>query len=416
MADPRIHLMLGWRNLWLHPLRTLLTALALAAGIAGLTFLSALNDGWMQQVRVNFALTMLGHIQIHARGFEQSRRLGDRIPQPAPLLQALRAMPEIASATMRVRVSGLASSAHGNGGAVIYGIDPRHERATTRLASFVREGRWLKAADERGVLLGAGLADRLGVRLGDKVVLTAATPAGDIASEVFRVRGLLRSGVMEVDEILALAPVRRVQHWLGIGDGVTDIVLRARDFRMVERLAAHLRDRFAADAASAPLEVLTWSEIDPMARQWAEFADAYTWLVLAIVILIVLAEVLNTMLMSMRERTRELGLMGALGMSRGAIFTMVMGETIVLVALGAGAGLAAGTGLVWWSGAEGIDLSRFAAALSFTYMDPVIHPALRAESVIRILAATLAGALLAGLPPAWRAASLEPAVALRSIE
>ncbi len=416
MSDPRIHLTLGWRNLWLHPLRTLLTALALATGIAGLTFLSALNDGWMQQVRVNFALTMLGHIQIHARGFEQSRRLKDRIPHPAPLLQALRAMPEIASATARVRVSGLASSAHGNGGAIIYGIDPAHERDTTRLASFVREGAWLKPGDARGALLGAGLAERLGVRPGDKIVLTATTAAGDIASEVFRVRGLLRSGVMEVDDMLALAPIGRVQRWLGIGGSVTDIVLRARDFRIVDALAARLQAQLAAGANNPPLEALSWSEIDPMARQWADFADAYTWLVLAIVILIVLAEVLNTMLMSMRERVRELGLMSALGMSRGAIFTMVMGETIVLVAIGAGAGLAAGMALTWWFGDRGIDLSRFAAALSFTYMDPVIHPALRAESVIRILAATLAGALLAGLPPAWRAASLEPAAALRSIE
>ncbi|MFQ5346144.1 MAG: hypothetical protein ACE5DZ_09355, partial [Mariprofundus sp.] len=101
-----IYLKLGWRNLWSHPLRTVLTAAALGIGIAALTFLSAMDDGWMQQIKINFALTMTGHIQIHAEGFEDSRRLAQRIENPDQVTRVISGMSGIQALTRRVRVSG----------------------------------------------------------------------------------------------------------------------------------------------------------------------------------------------------------------------------------------------------------------------------------------------------------------------
>ncbi|MDQ6970398.1 MAG: FtsX-like permease family protein, partial [Mariprofundus sp.] len=152
-----------------------------------------------------------------------------------------------------------------------------------------------------------------------------------------------------------------------------------------------------------------------MAQQWADFADAYTWIVLLIVIIVVLVEVLNTMLMSMHERVREFGLMAALGVTPMQVFAMVLWETVILVIIGGLAGFAIGGGLSLWYGQHGIDLSQFAIAFSFMYMDPVIHPLLEWESVLRILGAAIAGAMIAGLIPAWKASKLEPAHALREL-
>ncbi len=411
MSDLGIYLKLGWRNLWLHPLRTALTAAGLAVGIGALTFLSAMDDGWMQQIKTNFALTVTGHIQIHAEGFEQSRRLSQHLEHPLALKRQLQARPEIAQVVQRLRVSGLASSAGANGGALIYGIEPSGEKRLSRLAGFLDQGRWLRDGDRHDAVLGDGLADRLDIGIGDKLVLMAAMPGGDIASEVFRVRGLIHSGVMDVDDMMALVPLGTAQSWLGMGEGITDLVIRARSFEAVQPLADALRSSLAGQG----LEVLSWSEIDPMAQQWADFADAYTWIVLAIVIIIVLAEVLNTMLMSLHERTREFGLMGALGVGQPQLFAMVIWETVILVAIGSVLGFLLGAGLSLWFGEQGIDLSRFAEAFSFMYMDPVVHPLLLADSCLRILGATLIGAVLAGCLPAIKAARLEPAAALRSI-
>ncbi|RMH51445.1 MAG: ABC transporter permease [Zetaproteobacteria bacterium] len=405
-----IELTLGWRNLLRHPLRTGLTVVALAVGIAALTFLSAMNDGWMQQIKANFALTTVGHIQIHARGFALERKPGQRIRHPRPLRAAVEALPGVRATTLRIRRSGLASSARGNAGAQITAVLPEAERRVSRLAGFVTRGRWLVPHETHAAVIGAGLAERLGVGLGDKLVLMAAVSGGEIASELFRVRGILHSGVLELDDMTVLVPLAEAQRWLGLGDAVTDLVIRADDFAAVTPLAEELRRRYAPDG----LEVMRWFDIDPMARQWSDFADAYTWIVLLVVIAVVLAEVLNTMLMSVHDRVREFGLMGALGATPVRIFAMVVWETLILVLLGGLAGFTIGAMLVFWFGAHGIDLTRFAAALSFMYMDPVIHPRLEWAGLLRILAAAVAGALLAGLIPAARAARLEPATALRA--
>jgi len=255
------------------------------------------------------------------------------------------------------------------------------------------------------------LADRLGIGIGDKLVLMASVPGGDIASEVFRVRGLIHSGVMDVDDMSVIVPLTTAQQWLGIGQAVTDIVIRADSFERVTPLAGNLKTALAGQG----LEVLRWFDIDPMAQQWADFADAYTWVVLLIVIIVVLAEVLNTMLMSMHERVREFGLMSALGVTPAQVFSMVVWETVILVLIGGLSGFMIGGGLSLWYGEYGIDLSQFAIAFSFMYMDPVIHPLLQADSVLRILGAALFGAVIAGLIPAWKASRLEPASALREL-
>jgi ABC-type lipoprotein release transport system permease subunit len=188
-------------------------------------------------------------------------------------------------------------------------------------------------------------------------------------------------------------------------------VIRADSFDAVTPLAARLKRALDGEG----LEVLRWFDIDPMAQQWADFADAYTWIVLFIVIIVVLAEVLNTMLMSMHERVREFGLMAALGVKPGQVFAMVVWETIVLVLIGGAAGFAIGGGLSLWYGEQGIDLSQFAIAFSFMYMDPVIHPLLQLDSILRILSAAIFGAMIAGLIPAWKASRLEPSHALREL-
>lgn len=406
-----IYLKLGWRNLLLHPLRTGLTVAALAIGIGALTFLSAMNDGWMQQIRTNFALTLTGHIQIHASGFEQTRKLSRHIDGPATIIQQLAQRNDVNIWAQRLRVSGLASTANANAGSLIYGIQPERESRLSRMAGFVTEGEWLRPEDRHGIVLGDVLAEHLQATLDSKVVLMAALPDGNIASEVFRVRGLMHSGIMNIDNLAAIVPLATAQRWLDMDDAVTDIVIRADNFEVVTPLAKALADELAGQG----LEILRWNDIDPMAEQWAQFADAYTWIILAVVIIVVLAEVLNTMLMSTHDRIREFGLMGALGVRSGQLFTMVVWETVILVLVGSLAGFAFGAWGSYYFGVHGIDLSHFSEAFSFMYMGSVVYPALRFESCASILSAAVAGAAVAGLFPAWKASTLEPVQALREI-
>jgi ABC-type lipoprotein release transport system permease subunit len=404
-----VYLRLGLGNLLLHPARTALTLLALVIGIASLTFLSAMVDGLMHNMKSNFVFNELGHIQVHAQGFEQTRRIADHIEDSTVVDDLLRQQTAVQAFSHRLRVSGMASAAGSNAMAWISGIEVDAETRVSRLREFVAQGGWLRADHPRDVVLGSVLTDRLELALGDKVVLMAVGPGGDVFSEVFHLRGIIHSGVMDMDATTTLIALPMAQQWLDVGQGVTDVVVRLDDFSAVDSVAQALRAGLNPDE----FEVLRWMDIDPMAEQWTQFNDAYTWVVLSVVIVVILAEVLNTMLMSMHDRMRELGLMAALGTGRKAMFSMMIWETLLLVIVGGLLGFFVGYLLVCYYGTHGIDLSRYAAAFSFMYIEPVIYPVMTWEQNTRILASALLGAVLAGLYPAWKASRLNPVLAMR---
>ena len=152
-----------------------------------------------------------------------------------------------------------------------------------------------------------------------------------------------------------------------------------------------------------------------MVEQMLEFADVFTYVILAIVGAVVLAEIVNTMLMALHERVREFGLMAALGTRGAHLFAMLLWEGVILVVAGGAAGFALGAAAALFFGRVGIDLSAFADAFSFFYMSPIVYPVLTPDTSAKIIGAVLISAVLAGLYPAWRATRLNPVEAMREV-
>ncbi|MBT2968474.1 MAG: ABC transporter permease [Candidatus Thiodiazotropha sp. (ex Ctena orbiculata)] len=407
--SPITYLHLASRNLVRNRRRTLITLLTMIFGIATLTLLSALNDGWLSQMKTNFILSYTGHLQIHATGFEASQNLSDRIQEPEEVSKLMQSYPEIVGWTQRIRTSGLASVGGSSAGVQVIATDPEQETWVTSMDQRVTSGTWLRPGISHDLILGYTVAQNLGAELGDRVILMVQRLNGEMVSDVFFLRGILETGAPQIDRSLALVSLNSAQQWLQMGDSVTDIVIRAD----IHEHTDDLYRLFTQQLSEHKYEIMPWQELDPMVRQWLEFSDAYGFVILLVVIILVIIEILNTMLIALHERQKELGVIVAIGTTRIRIFLMLLLEAVMLIFIGAILGYLAGSLLVYSLADTGINLTRFANAFEFFYMDPVIHPQLTQDSAVKILSATLIAALLAGLYPAWRATHLSLSQALR---
>jgi ABC-type lipoprotein release transport system permease subunit len=392
---------LAARNLRRNPRRTAFTLGSMVLGIAGLTFLGALNDGWLADMKDNFIRSLSGHLQVHAQGYQQSGRLTRRIREPEAVTRVVADTPGVAAWTPRVRVQGLATTAGRSGITVLYGVDPQREGTVTDLPECLQAGRWLLPGEHREMLLGPGLAASLGVAVGDKVILTAHRADGAMTTEAFLVRGILCPTGPQVDRGLGVVSLATLADWLGLGDDLTDVVVR------LDERAGDVAGALEVRLAPLGYEVVTWQELDPVVSQWVSFSEAYGVVVVLIVVALVVLEVLNTMLMAHQERRQELAVMLSLGTRPPELFRLVLLEAMLLVVLGAVLGYALGALAVQLTQGAGIDLSGYADALEFFYMSPVIHPRLTTETELRIMFTTLVSALVAGVYPAIKAARVE---------
>ena len=410
----RALLRLSLRNLARNPRRTVLTMGVTALGIGVLTFLSALSEGWLRDMQDNFILTLAGDLQVHGAGFEESQDLRLHLRDPGALGRRLEGLPGLLSWTTRVRTSGLASVAASSAGIQVLAVDPEREARVSRLRKQLVAGEWFGLAGDgcNPVILGRSLVENLGLGVGGRLVLMAQGVGGGMVSDVFCVQGVLLTGSPPVDYRLVLMPIGIAQTWLGLGGGATDLVLRLTDHDSASRVQSDIERLLSGQG----VEVLTWEQIDPMVRQWIQFSAAYSLVIILVVSALVVVEVLNTMLMALHERTRELVVMGALGTQSRDVFLMTLQEGVILVLTGALGGYVLGSLGVLWTEADGLDLSRFSNAFRFFYMSPVIHPVMSLRTALLILATTLATALVAGLLPAWWAGRADPGDLLRSVE
>jgi putative ABC transport system permease protein len=194
-----------------------------------------------------------------------------------------------------------------------------------------------------------------------------------------------------------------------MGQSITDIVISAGHHEDTDQIVRLFRQQLSEKT----YEIMPWQTLDPMVRQWLEFSDAYGLVIIFVVVILVITEILNTMLISLHERQKELGVIVAIGTTRSQIFSMLLFEAVLLILIGAALGYLVGSLLVFAFAESGIDLTNYANAFQFFYMNPVIYPELTQSSALRILGATLGAALLAGIYPAWKATRLRLSTALR---
>jgi len=400
------------RGIGRNPHRSALTVAASAFGVAGFVLVTGVADGYLVQLVENSTGYVTGHLQVQHPRFRIEMDPSNVVGDSEALLAKLRVQPSVAAAAARVQTMALATSAGQSQNFMLSGIAPAAERGVTFMHRAVRSGRMIEEGGDRDIVLGDRLAGKLGLRLGEKVVVMAQAADGSVGSGAFRVVGLFDTGSDSFDATLGFVTLKAAQSMLGLDGKVSTIAIRLRKPDQLLQARDAVQALLPAGAAVA----VTWRSLLPEVDQMIEYLRLVLGLVTGIVLAVVAIGVMNTLLMSVMERTRELGIMMALGTRPRAIVMLVVYESLVLALVGIVAGLAAGFPLVEYLRVDGLDLSGYAKGLqSIPGLTGIIYPAFVPASLLRPLLLLLALSLLAALYPAWRAARLQPVTAIRHV-
>lgn len=396
---------LAWRNLWRHGRRTSLILVAISLGVWSMVFLAALSRGSMEQQIRHSIFNLLGHIQIHAPNYRDDPVIEHRMAAPDRALLVALDGPEIRAWSSRVRVPAVVASERESAGVVVVGIDPDGERDLSFIPQAVRLGDYLDDDTDPGILIGRKLADRLETELGRRIVILSQDVDNTIADRGFRVKGIFHADVPNAESNFVFIGRRVAQDMLKLGDHISEIAVLTDDRTALAAPLGRLR------AAAPDLDVQAWTVVEPLLVLTAEITDVILLIWFAIVFLAMSFGLVNTLLMAIFERTREIGLFQALGMQPRYILMQILLESLCLLVLGLLIGNALAFLNLWWL-RDGLDLSAFAEGLAMVGVSPVIFPLLTYQDIVTANLLVLVLGAVASLYPAWRAARRVPMAAI----
>ncbi len=404
---------IAWRNLYRQGWRTLITATAMAVGAALSIAGIAMSDGMYVDLFDALVTRQTGHVQIHHPDYPAQADLWATLDEEK-ILATIDALPEhdlLRAAAPRAYGFALLASKDKATGARLRGIDPEREARVSEIQDKIQTGHALRPGAHGTILLGDGLADTLDVTVGDEVIAVTQAADGSMGNDLYRVAGIYHSGNTQLDRGGALVHLSDLQALLALEGRIHEVALRAPRRQAIDALARALR-RIVSEKEAL---VRTWREVNPMAAQMLATQDAGVWLLLILVFSVAGLGILNTMLMAVFERTRELGVMRALGMPPSKVVWLVLLETALMGALSAIIGSAGGLLLAWLLETHGLDLTSFTRGVSAMGMtfDPVLHGQLRLDRAVLVAGFVVGVSLVSSLWPALRAARTGPVVAMR---
>lgn len=400
---------IAWRNVWRSRVRSLVVIVAVALGLWAGIFLAAFSWGMNEERAQDMIETQISHLQVHTPAFKEEGRSKYTIPRAQSLIEAYRTHPRVNGITGRAVISGMVSSSQGAQGVQIQGVYPEEEAVVTQLDEKLIEGEYFEGIRRNPILIGGKLAEKLKLEVRKKVVLNFQDAEGNITAAAFRIAGIYRSINSKYDESNVFVRAEDLQPLLGLEGGVHEValLLNARD--ATDTLKAELQ------AAYPELSVEGWKDMAPDLKLMAESFDTYMQIFMVIIMLGMAFGIINTMLMAVLERTRELGMLMSIGMNKLRLFAMITLETVFLSLIGCPLGMLFAWGTVSYFGMQGIDMSMFAEGLASYGMRTVVHPYIEWSFYVDVAVMIFITAVVSALYPAWKALRLKPAEAVRSL-
>jgi len=421
-TGPRLRLRLAARNLARERRRTLLSGLAMVVGMALLVFSRALAEGGHEEWIEAGVRLGSGHVSVQDPEYRLRRTIDLRLSPPAVeavdrALAAPAVERRLVAAAPRLSVQGLASSASSALPVSVTGVDPDAERRFSLIPEKLEAGRYLETDDRLRAYVGARLAERLDLDVGDRFVLTAQDATGEIVGQMARLAGTFRTGIPEADEAIVQVPLSTAREWLGVPGAVTSYDLLLRGSRDVRPVGAELRSRLSG--LGDELDVLSWREAQPDLAAAVRMDDFADYVFHAVLFGIAALAIINTILMSVMRRTREFGVLRALGLRRAEVGRVVFLEGLLLTLVSGLVGMAVGLAATWLLFRNGLDFSALMnedLTAAGVVIDPVVVPAFRVSQILASLAFIFVIGSLASIYPAWRATRIDVAEAMKFAE
>lgn len=408
---------LAWRNIWRNPRRTALSVAATVFAVVLVVVFVAMAAGVHEKMVEDAVRIHSGHVTINAVSYREKETLDQYVVESAELVAALDDLPARGWAP-RVVSFALVSRDSVSQGVVVIGVDPEREGSVTTLPDRIVRGRFLGPPFEqtggREIVLGRRLAESLGAQLGDELLVYGVAYSLETAYELFTVVGLVALPEPQLERSLALIHLRDAQAFYVYDDKLSEIALLAADADDADPL----RDAVVASLASldAELDVSTWDELMPELVQFILLDDAGMYVLLLILIVVVGFGILNTILMAILERTRELGVAMALGLRPISVFRMVYLESMFLAGVGLAIGFVISIPIVLYMQAHPIPLSgSLEGVMELIGFEPVITFKLKPMNPIGSVLTIFGVASAASLYPAIKASRGRPVDSLRSI-
>jgi len=397
---------LAWRNLWRNHRRTLIMLLAITLGVWAMIFMTALMRGMVDEMVKDGINALPGFVQVHHPDFRDDPSIENSIPTADSAF--IRAMdnPQVKGWTERVRVPAMISSERDNRGVTLLGVDPGGEIDLGFDPGSIVEGRFLESGDDNGLVVGRKLLERLETDLGKRVVVMSQAPGNDIADRGFRIVGVYEAKLSALEEAYVYAGLSTVQSLLSLEGQVSEIAVTGEDYRDVASLLG-----LVSDSAGEGLEVLQWTELDSYLGIMMNVMDGFVLVWVIVIFLALSFGLVNTLMMAVFERVREIGLMQALGMKPSSILYQILIESLMLLALG----LLAGNVLAIASILpiqDGIDISVVAEGMEMMGASSVLYPALKLNDLLLANAVVIVLGIITSLLPAWRASQYRPVEAI----
>ena len=395
------------RNIWRSKKRSLIIIAAVSFGLWAGIFMTAFYNGVIEQ-RINTAITSeLSHIQLHHPEFRKDYDIKYYLPEGRKTLREIAQDSLVKTVSGRVILKGMIASASGSSGITINGVMPIEENNVTRLGDKIIRGNYFNPNKTNEIILSERLRKKLKLNLNKKAILTFQDTEGNLASGAFRIAAIYKTVNAPYDDSNVFVNISDVDSLCGIPNQINEIAVLLKSSESLDECQENLKRMFPKT------EIQNWKEIAPELGYTVSVGDKMMFIFMGIIMLALGFGIVNTMMMAVLERTREIGMLMALGMNKFKIFMMILMETFFLILAGCPIGILLALVTIAITQRTGIDFSQYSEAYSSFGYSSIFYPSLSVKQFGMMLLLVVITAFVSALFPARKALQLNPAESLK---